>query len=469
MRYLFAILTLLPCHLLAQSQYATISSVSVDTTSERKVTINWSAEPVSDNQVYAIYHWANLKWVEVVDSLPSAMRTYQDVVAHPFEQPERYAMSTSIQGQSDSPLSDFHQTVFLYSGDYDLCSKKLMLHWNPYKGVAVNSYSVFGRARGEQYAKIGDVTDTVLCTNALSPGATYDFYVNANLQNGCQSHSNIISYNVFNPNLADESLVGIDTLINRQGSIELLCRIDANADLSGYAVQVYDGSDFVNDTTFIDFSSCTYIQYQSVLHSAFRLSALDYCGDVAYSSAQVSPLVVDVEADSRSMNVKWNNSLGDGETYTVCCSVDGATETVAYTGLTEPQCNIEFQEIADDVAQNFCIKVEASLGQQLSVSNVECVERQPDIVVPDAFTPNGDGVNDTFGPVIKSAQIISFEFFVYDRYGGQVYGTTDWAARWDGTYGGRNVAEGGYLYYMKIRLQNGQQIERKGSVNVIYP
>ena len=51
-----AILTLLPCHLLAQSQYATISSVSVDTTSERKVTINWSAEPVSDNQVYAIYH-----------------------------------------------------------------------------------------------------------------------------------------------------------------------------------------------------------------------------------------------------------------------------------------------------------------------------------------------------------------------------------------------------------------------------
>lgn len=469
MRHLLAILTLLPCHLLAQSQYATIGSVSVDTTSERKVTINWDVEPVSDNQVYAIYHWTSSKWVQVVDSLPSAMRTYQDVVAHPFEKAERYAMSTSIPGQSDSPLSDFHQTVFLSSGDIDLCSRSLELHWSPYIGTVVNSYSVFGREKGKKYEKLGEVTDSVFSTDALKSGATYNFYIVANLQNGQQSVSNIISYDMFNPVPTNESLVVIDTLLNNAGTIELHCSIDGNADLSGYAIQVSDGAGFSTDTVFTDYSDIRRLLYKSQMHTAFRLSAMDYCGNAVYSSIEVKPLILNVEADGESISVKWDKSLGDGEIFSVYCIVDGCAEKVVYTDLTDFQCKILYSDVADDIAQTFCIRVESTLNGQLSISNRFCVTRQPDVVIPNAFTPNGDGVNDTFGPVIRSAQVSSFEFIVYDRYGGRMYSSNDQFARWDGTSGGSYVAEGGYLYYLKIKLHNGQQIERKGSVNVIYP
>lgn len=469
MRNLLAILTLLPCQLLAQSQYATINSVSVDTTSERKVTISWDVEPVSDNQIYAIYHWTNSKWVQVVDSLPSAMRTYQDVVAHPFEKAERYAMSTSIPGQNDSPLSDSHQTILLSSGDIDLCSRSLMLHWSPYVGTLVKSYSVFGREKGKKYEKLGEVTDSVFYTDALTSGATYNFYVEANLQNGKQSLSNIMTYEVFNPAPVDESLVVIDTLVNNVGTIELHCGIDGNADLSGYAIQVSDGAVFSTDTIFADYSANSRFLYKSRMHTAFRLSAMDYCENAVYSSIEIKPLTVKVEADNESMNVKWDKSLGDGEVFSVHCIVNPGMEKVVYTDLTDYQCKITYSDIADDMAQTFCVSVESTLDGLLSISDRVCVTRQPDVVIPNAFTPNGDGVNDTFGPVIKSAQVSTFEFIVYDRYGGRMFSTTDQFARWDGTSGGSYVAEGGYLYYLKIKLHNGQQIERKGSVNVIYP
>ena len=77
--------------------------------------------------------------------------------------------------------------------------------------------------------------------------------------------------------------------------------------------------------------------------------------------------------------------------------------------------------------------------------------------------------NDDFGPVIKNADITSFEFIIYDRYGGRVFSTENQSERWDGSCKGTMVSEGGYLYYIKLTNSHNQTIERKGGVNVVYP
>ena len=84
MRRLLAILLLLAANqAFAQSgRYAEISSVSVDTVNERRVTIKWDVAEVVNGQSFAVYHWENDKWVLIVDSLPANMREYQDVKAH---------------------------------------------------------------------------------------------------------------------------------------------------------------------------------------------------------------------------------------------------------------------------------------------------------------------------------------------------------------------------------------------------
>lgn len=221
MHRLSAILLLLAANqLFAQGgRYAEISSVSVDTTSQRRVTINWDVAEVVNGQAFAIYHWENDKWVLIVDSLPADMRSYQDVKAHPFEHAERYSISTSIPGNPNAPLSAHHQTVFLQSGDYDKCQQSLTLNWSAYVGTSVADYTIVGRQGKQPYQKLGTTTQASFATEELVPGAEYNFMVVANLQNGQKSLSNIISYTAFNPRQPDNSLVSIDTVLNRQGTV----------------------------------------------------------------------------------------------------------------------------------------------------------------------------------------------------------------------------------------------------------
>ncbi len=66
--------------------------------------------------------------------------------------------------------------------------------------------------------------------------------------------------------------------------------------------------------------------------------------------------------------------------------------------------------------------------------------------VANAFSPNGDGFNDTFKPIINVVELESFEMQVFDRWGGVLYGTNDPWAEWDGTAGGREVPNGVYAF-----------------------
>src|SRR5690606_35382418 len=59
----------------------------------------------------------------------------------------------------------------------------------------------------------------------------------------------------------------------------------------------------------------------------------------------------------------------------------------------------------------------------------------PAYYVPNAFTPNGDGLNDIFRPV--PVGIVTTDYFrIFNRYGQLVYETTQWMKGWDGRYQG---------------------------------
>lgn len=66
--------------------------------------------------------------------------------------------------------------------------------------------------------------------------------------------------------------------------------------------------------------------------------------------------------------------------------------------------------------------------------------------VANAFTPNDDGYNDTFKPIINVVDLESFIFQVFDRWGGVLYETNDPWAEWDGTAGGSDVPLGVYPF-----------------------
>ncbi|MEZ4738653.1 MAG: CotH kinase family protein [Flavobacteriales bacterium] len=65
---------------------------------------------------------------------------------------------------------------------------------------------------------------------------------------------------------------------------------------------------------------------------------------------------------------------------------------------------------------------------------------------PNAFTPNGDGINDVFHPMGQVIDLETFEFQVFDRWGGLIFETDDPNKGWDGTAGGTLLPDGVYVY-----------------------
>ena len=75
------------------------------------------------------------------------------------------------------------------------------------------------------------------------------------------------------------------------------------------------------------------------------------------------------------------------------------------------------------------------------------------LYIPSAFSPNGDGKNEVFQP--KGQYIKSFEMYIFDRWGAQIYHSTDITKGWNGTVGGSTMAqEDTYVY--KILVTDSQ-------------
>ena len=84
------------------------------------------------------------------------------------------------------------------------------------------------------------------------------------------------------------------------------------------------------------------------------------------------------------------------------------------------------------------------------------------ITIPNVFTPNGDGKNDTFA-IPDLSQYKENELIIVNRWGGEVYQSKNYKNNWTGD----NLEEGTYFYSLKVTNSNGVQEEYKGYVTLL--
>jgi len=87
------------------------------------------------------------------------------------------------------------------------------------------------------------------------------------------------------------------------------------------------------------------------------------------------------------------------------------------------------------------------------------------IYVPNAFTPNGDGINDVF--LVYGTAIASVKLIIYNQWGGQIFISTDMGKGWDGTNKGTKAPGGLYTYTLEAIMQDGKRVTKGGSFNLI--
>ena len=90
----------------------------------------------------------------------------------------------------------------------------------------------------------------------------------------------------------------------------------------------------------------------------------------------------------------------------------------------------------------------------------------PTYYVPNAFSPNGDGLNDIFRPIPSGIKRTDY-FIVYNRYGEIVFQTSKWLEGWDGRYRGKEALAGTYVWIIKGTDINGKVVEMKGTVTLV--
>jgi gliding motility-associated-like protein len=84
-----------------------------------------------------------------------------------------------------------------------------------------------------------------------------------------------------------------------------------------------------------------------------------------------------------------------------------------------------------------------------------------------AFTPNGDGINDKWLVTEDFGCITRITAQVFNRYGAKIFESQDYRNNWDGTRDGKPLPDGTYYYVIDFRLINGKGVLLKGNVTIL--
>ncbi len=102
---------------------------------------------------------------------------------------------------------------------------------------------------------------------------------------------------------------------------------------------------------------------------------------------------------------------------------------------------------------------------------MNCLMIQPyfTLYVPNAFTPNGDGLNDIFLPVGNDVDPDNYEMTIYDRWGNLIFKTTSWGQGWNGiAKEGNKIAQiDTYVWKINMKDHAGQRHSLIGHVSLI--
>lgn len=97
---------------------------------------------------------------------------------------------------------------------------------------------------------------------------------------------------------------------------------------------------------------------------------------------------------------------------------------------------------------------------------INVFEEPSDILVPNIFTPNGDGQNDVF--TVKGVSLKKIEGEIFNRWGQKLYSWTNLKGGWDGrTLAGEQVPDGTYFYIINAEGKDGKKYFRKGTVSLL--
>ena len=169
-----------------------------------------------------------------------------------------------------------------------------------------------------------------------------------------------------------------------------------------------------------------------------------------------------------------DTSIHLGESLSITAVTDlNVWQSISWQPAADTSClNCLEQTWSPQQSALYTVQIVDTSGCAAKASIRVTVLKDLDVFIPNVFSPDGDGINDLFeissGPSIRTLE----EVRVFDRWGTLVYlweepvPADQWPG-WDGSVGGKKVQVGVYVFYLKVRLVNGETSYLDGDLTII--
>jgi len=450
--------------------------------------------------------------------LDPAIRTYTFdydtmVVRNPvMPDPRKKTVAFTIAAEQKSPflrsLRSYEDWCLQVSSKYDSCRAEITLYGHPYEGWQINrepneplvNYRLMrihgGSIPDEEIKVILDQdiirppgSDFIIfyVVPQVKENETYTYYIEAVRRDRMVATSYQTTKTTTMP-IPPSSIEAVGSQYSSEDFSEISFKIPAsqtymyeflrskNPENSFVPLGTFKihGNDTVLTDTKVKLPKETYY---------YKLEAWHVCKNkYTVSSNVATALWLSLEPEGQTLRLHWDAVYKDWEEaqYVLHRQIGNnpdeiiATFTDSFT--TEYRDDLTGERIDGDV----CYWITAAPGTSVSlewdaISNVVCYTPESEIFIPQAFTPNDDGINEIWKPFF-SYDIMPEEFmlYIYDRPGALVYqevyssiprdATNDLIVGWNGRLkSGKPAIEGIYVYHIKYRTARGRLVQKRGS------
>ena len=454
------------------------------TVTNGKAEINWQPSPSPETYGYILYRYVNGQNLHLDTVYGQFNNDYIDASSTPGADSMSYAIATIDSCGNTGPINDLTQHTIYLTDSVVRCEQKVVLSWYFYdhwqKGI--QKYDVEMSVNGAPFVILQSLPANVLTYTASGfndrDSVCFRIIAKENLVPFTSVSNELCSIiNVVQP---VKNFYVRNVTVGAPNKIWVYFSMDSLSDLSKLTIERgVDTTTFTQLATisppynfsflnvFIDTTALT-----DVNSYYYRLKATDSCTVGYRSTLGRSILLKGYAFTDLSFYVTWNASVFDSGTvqYYNLYRDDGSGFNLVNFQLPE---FLSYEE-KDLPTTTPCYYVEAidsmifpnGIADTIhSRSNIVCLNQPSEIYMPNAFAPLGK--NNSFKPILNTQGVKSYSFSVFNRWGEQIFSSTDPSDAWDGKYKTVYVQQGAYAYVVNVVDGKGTHIDAKGTVLVI--